>query len=119
MFQGKGKFQSWLFRIAYFQFLQYLRSKKITDELPENIASPDHSVNINQNRDIESAMTELYPNERACLTLQFSFGYTQQEISGLTDLPLGTVKSHIKRGKDKLSQLLNLGADDTSVSGVA
>lgn len=108
MFQGTGKFQAWLFRIAYFQFLQFLRSKKPNDELFDDISSPDHSETTLHQLDIEKAMKQLATNERVCLTLQYSFGYTQQETSEILDMPLGTIKSHCKRGKEKLSQLLNL-----------
>jgi len=108
MYQGTGKFQGWLFRIAYFQFLQYLRSKKVTEELSEEISIPDNNEHALQSRDLESAMSQLPTTERTCLTLQYSFGYTQQEISEIIEMPLGTIKSHCKRGKEKLTLLLNL-----------
>jgi RNA polymerase sigma-70 factor (ECF subfamily) len=107
MYQGTGKFQGWLFRIAYFQFLQIIRSKKKFEELPEDISIADNSEVTIQSRDLESSMSQLPTNERTCLTLQYSFGYTQQEISEILDMPLGTIKSHSKRGKERLTQLLN------------
>ncbi len=118
MFQGTGKFQAWLFRIAYFQFLQILRSRKNNEELPDDISSPDHSDKTLHQLDIENAMNKLAANERACLTLQYSFGYTQQETSEILDLPLGTIKSHCKRGKEKLSQLLNLPNENEKKSTI-
>lgn len=111
MYQGTGKFQGWLFRIAYFQFLQIVRSKKKFEELPEDISTADHSEVALQNRDLEFAMSRLPTNERTCITLQYSFGYTQQEISEILDMPLGTIKSHSKRGKERLIQLLDYPED--------
>jgi RNA polymerase sigma-70 factor (ECF subfamily) len=117
LYQGKAKLQSWLFRIAYFQFLQYLRKQKHHDELHDNIAMVDTREGVNNSKDLEWAITQLNEKERACITLHFSFGYTHDEISKILQLPLGTVKSHVKRGKDKLTHLLAL--NDKNLSGVA
>ena len=46
------------------------------------------------------------PEERACLTLAYAVGMSHPEISGVTGLALGTVKSHIQRGKQKLQNWL-------------
>jgi len=114
LFSGKGKFQGWLFRIAYFQFLQHLRkfkkARSLTDDDGniDDIAVVGHAQQVTNNRDIEAAMTHLKTNERTCLTLQFSFGYSQTEISEILQMPLGSVKSHSKRGKDKLSEIFQL-----------
>lgn len=120
LFAGSGSFVGWLFRIAYYQYLQMLRAKKAFDELDENdtnssatnssdtnFASQCQQFSQMQKRDLEKALEFLTLNERSCITLQFSFGYSQQEIAQLNNMPLGTVKSYVKRGKDKLTQLLN------------
>ena len=44
--------------------------------------------------------------ERACLTLAYAAGMSHPEIVEITGLPLGTVKSHISRGRQKLQQWL-------------
>ena len=88
--------------------MQYLRAKKSTELLDENTVIDQHidccAEHSLQQRDIEQAMKILSVIERHCITLQFSFGYTQEEIALLTELPLGTVKSHVKRGKEKLAE---------------
>jgi RNA polymerase sigma-70 factor, ECF subfamily len=129
LFSGKGKFQGWLFRIAYFQFLQYLRKTKKQQSLTsddgtiEDIEVLGHAQQVSDQRDIEAAMTHLKATERICLTLQFSFGYSQTEICEILQLPLGTVKSQCKRGKDKLSYIFKQAERKTeinnSLNGVA
>lgn len=109
---GRGKFISWLLSIAYFQFLQYLRAKKSYQTLDDQHLTPCNNEQLNHELDLESAMAKLSINERSCLTLQYTFGYSQAEISQMLAIPLGTIKSYSKRGKDKLSILLN--ADDDS-----
>ena len=64
-------------------------------------------------------MTHLKANERICLTLQFSFGYSQTEISDILKMPLGSVKSHSKRGKDKLSEIFQMAEQQVNINGVA
>ncbi|MEW6984542.1 RNA polymerase sigma factor [Colwelliaceae bacterium 6471] len=119
LYAGKAKFQSWLFRIAYFQFLQHLRKTKVYDELDGDAAYISPDLLGADKRDIESAMVKLKASERACITLQYSFGYTHEEISEILDVPTGTIKSHIKRGKEKLSALLNVQSDTNTLTGVA
>jgi DNA-directed RNA polymerase specialized sigma24 family protein len=46
------------------------------------------------------------PEERACMTLAYSGGMSHPEIGRITGLPVGTVKSHIQRGKQKLQRWL-------------
>jgi len=121
---GRGKFISWLLSIAYFQFLQHLRAKKTYQELDEHYLTPCNSEQLNHEMDLEMAMTQLSVNERSCLTLQYTFGYSQGEISEMLETPLGTIKSYSKRGKDKLSLLLNAKTEDNqndnpSISGAA
>lgn len=125
LYSGKGKFQGWLFRIAYFQFLQYLRKQKKTQSLTDDDGNIDdivvngHAQQVTNNRDIEAAMTHLKANERICLTMQFSFGYSQAEISEILKMPLGTVKSYSKRGKDKLSEIFQLAEQKININGAA
>jgi len=121
---GRGKFISWLLSIAYYQFLQHLRAKKTYQELDEQQLIPCNSEQLNHEIDLEAAMSLLSANERSCLTLQYTFGYSQSEISQMLKIPLGTIKSYSKRGKDKLSVLLNAKTDvhqesNSTITGAA
>jgi len=119
LFSARASFQTWLFRIAYFQFLQHLRRQKNYQELDEDLGTECQAGQIMDKHDIETAMCQLKTSERACITLQYSFGYTQEEISDMLDTPLGTVKSHIKRGKEKLTALLQQTSCQAQLTGAA
>ncbi len=107
-FQGSGSFSGWLHRIAYSRFLMDIRKKSTDqkrevawDQIQEKTATPN-----DLNLDIERARGSLKTEERSALTLCFSYGYTHEEACLIMDLPLGTLKSHVARGKIKLAKSL-------------
>jgi len=51
-------------------------------------------------------MVHLHPDERRVLELTVDRGLSQTQIADATDLPLGTVKTHARRGLARLRQLL-------------
>ncbi|MDO4802683.1 MAG: RNA polymerase sigma factor, partial [Prevotellaceae bacterium] len=55
---------------------------------------------------IYRAMELLIESERVCITMSYIEGYTTKEISKITQMAENTVKSHIFRGKQKLSTFL-------------
>ena len=62
--------------------------------------------------DLHNALATLREDERTCITLQLIEGYAINEISDITGMPQNTVKSHLKRGKEKLATYLrNNGYD--------
>lgn len=120
-FKGTGSFEGWLMKIAYNRFLQYLRDDKRKQEILScygellKVESDRYESITDIQMDLEKAISGLAHNEAAAITLCHSFGFTHPEVSGILDTPLGTVKSHIKRGKEKLKQSLAGTADDTQV----
>jgi RNA polymerase sigma factor (sigma-70 family) len=56
--------------------------------------------------DLDRALALLARDERLCIVLAYNEGLSHSEISAATALPLGTVKSHIKRGAERLRTLL-------------
>lgn len=99
---------SWLHSIAYRQFLQHGRKHGRTRPVAE---PPDAGHDPRDAMDSEwllpRLMAQASETERACLTLAYAAGMSHPEISEITGLPLGTVKSHITRGKRKLQDWLN------------
>ena len=56
--------------------------------------------------DLERALARLSDAERLCVTLNHGEGLSHSEIVDMTGLPLGTVKSHVLRGTEKLRRML-------------
>ena len=64
--------------------------------------------------DLDRALAELADDARLCIVLSYHEGMTHDEISDLTSLPPGTVKSHIRRGTQQLQKLLSGYFDSTA-----
>lgn len=110
-FRGDGSFQGWLFRIAYTSFLQHRRKR-----MNKEIASDDDILldketsdapPLHARLDVEAAMTRLKEAERACISLCYTYGMSHREAAETLDIPIGTVKSHILRGKETLKEILS------------
>lgn len=70
-FRAMSSFQTWLMRIAYNVFYDYVRSRKTTSDI-ENVAEPMTNGNSNPSlqMDLYHALSLLKPDERTCITLQ-------------------------------------------------
>ena len=106
-FRGEGSFGAWLCGIAWSRFLMDRRKRKEEPlDTPDETASVDTSSASLVRLDLAKAMTQLAPAERAALTVCYAFGHSHGEAAEILDLPLGTVKSHVLRGREKLKALL-------------
>ncbi|NND81541.1 MAG: sigma-70 family RNA polymerase sigma factor [Gammaproteobacteria bacterium] len=111
-FRGDAKFSSWLYRIGYNLFLQHCRKKQLdTEELhDERHSEPAPDVAGAQDTDLQRAIAEalatLSPEARSVMHLSLHRQCTQQEISTIMGIPLGTVKTHINRSKPLLQAQL-------------
>jgi len=112
-YTGSGSFQGWLIRIAHRHFLLHLRQGArelaVLAEYQQSLdTGPERFAGLSAlQADLEKAMAGLTHGEAAALTLCHSFGYSHQEAAGILDLPLGTVKSQVRRGLEKLRLLLS------------
>ena len=105
-----GPFAGWLKKIASRRYLRRVRTDKrylLTDDMsgfePEPAADGDFRAH-----NLDAALERLKPIERLCVTLNFSGDLSHQDIADDLKLPLGTVKSHIKRALDRLRSILTL-----------
>jgi len=113
-FKGLSAFSTWLYRIAYNVLYDYTRSHRPTEQIDAVAALKRKAADGDGNlrMDLYDALRRLNDNERTCITLQLIDGYHIDKISEITGMAEGTVKSHIHRGKMKLTTFLKQNGYD-------
>ena len=105
-YRGDGPFAGWLYRIAWSRFMMEVRRRK-----PEQFDDDDERGFVTEpgliaRLDLEKAMARISPAERAALTLCYALGFSNEEAALILSMPLGTLKSHVLRGRERLATLL-------------
>ncbi|MDP2213715.1 RNA polymerase sigma factor [Phenylobacterium sp.] len=107
-FRGEGTFASWVKKIAARAHARrYQRDRRLRMRIeaaePEDVG---HSADPSGRMDLDEALKSLAEAERLCVSLCYGAGLSHTEAAEALNLPLGTVKSHVKRGLDKLKTRL-------------
>jgi RNA polymerase sigma-70 factor (ECF subfamily) len=112
-YNGKSKFDTWLFAIARHLVIDWSRKKTTTSleglqeqygnehafDVPASGPSPFDAVTSRENREsVQAALTQLDSLHREVLVLRFHEELSLEEIAMVTGAPLSTVKSRLYRG---------------------
>ena len=111
---------SWLLRALYNQFIDQCRKKNRlpvdnsatdSDEILEsisNIEDSPHTLHELQNtkKTLDDALLSLNPEQRALIALHDIEGHSLPELSEITGIPLGTLKSRLHRSRQSLREIL-------------
>ncbi len=116
-YRGDSEFFTWVYRIAYRVFAANYRSRQgqysrqtlslMDDDVHYEKLDSDSGNSLENNRlqvEVSKMLEQFQPEQRAALHLHLHREYTHQEIADIMNCPLGTVKSHIQRGKAKLRE---------------
>lgn len=128
---ARGRFVSWLMSVSRNRALdeqrrvsRRLRAEETDDdpahELPTNdrFDDPQASVLLEElRRRVREAMTRLPPAQRQVIELAYFRGLTQVEIAQRTGEPLGTIKTRVRLGMNKLRVALGPNAADDVRAG--
>jgi len=125
-FDGRAAFSTWSYRVATNACLDELRRRKRrpTPELVDehegwaDRAEDDHSPAFDEQvavRDeLDTALAALPEEFRIPVILRDQLGLDYAEIASTLDIPPGTVRSRIARGRSKLAELLPTGNQTAS-----
>jgi len=116
-FDGRARFSTWSYRIATNACLDELRRRKRRplvglpeyDGTPIELAddrTPDPSHQVTERDDVDRALAELAPDFRAAVVLRDLCQLDYAEIADVLEIPPGTVRSRIARGRAQLADLL-------------
>lgn len=105
--QGQGRFRSWLFAIAANKAADARRSAgrtaaRDTSWQAERPQAFEPASAVEASIDVDRALATLPEPQRTVVALCFGAGFSHQEAAGILGLPLGTVKSHAARGRDRM-----------------
>ena len=104
-YRGEASVRSWLCAIAWRKaksahrswFRRRARESRWADEVEQVSGAPRPEVAV-----VTRALNELPIEQRAALILCLSQGFSHAEAAEILEVPLGTVKSHVARGKARL-----------------
>lgn len=110
-FRGDSSFLTWVLGIAHNRWRNASRRPR-WEPLPEGYcdqasATPSPSRSAALRHDLAQALQQLSDEERTALHLGCQQGLSHSEIAAVLGWPLGTVKTHLARGKDRLRRLLS------------
>lgn len=116
----KGSFYTYLMTLTRSRTIDRLRSRrskgrfwqnigKLKDSIPQQkFDSPMEVVSTEEiSKQVRNALQNLSPQQRQILELSYYEGLTQSEIAKRLNIPLGTVKTHSRRGLIKLRKNLH------------
>lgn len=115
-YTGQGTFIGWLLKVAYTTFLQ---SKRKSNRYSEVMAQMGKDADAQGTRytqdadevtDLDKFLAVLTEEERAIMILSYACGLSHREIGNTTNQPVGTIKSIIFRGKEKIRE--SFGIED-------
>jgi RNA polymerase sigma-70 factor (ECF subfamily) len=111
-FEGRSRFSTWLYRIAYNTAVNSVTRKKDYRSLAEDEDVPDgetperKTLREAAREAVQAAVRELPDRYRICIDLFFFYERSYQEIEAITGYPVNTIKSHVFRAKKLLREKL-------------
>ncbi len=105
-FDGRSAFSTWVYRVATNAALDELRRRKrrpalAHDVLPEPAVSGGHDA-MEARLDVDAALAKVPEDFRVAVVLRDLADLDYAEIAAVLDVPLGTVKSRVARGRAAL-----------------
>lgn len=109
---AKGQFSSWLLTVTRHTAIDRLRheirqSGKVVPLDEHVIVEADEALFAIEGDQLHAVMEELPPDQRTVIYLAYFRGYTHSELAEHLDVPLGTVKTRLRLGLQKLKGLMS------------
>jgi len=116
-FEGRSRFSTWLYKVAYNTAINEVNRRKeyrsLADEDADKILNygdtPERAAIRGAIKEtVKAALDDLPERFRICVDLFFFYDRSYQEIEAITGFPVNTIKSHVFRAKKLLREKLEL-----------
>ena len=114
LWQPGTDLRAWLFTIFHNQHVNSVRSSMregiavLVDEVAPVLSAASNVEDLLQLRDLERAMARLPDEQRQVILLVGLEGMRYDEVATILGIPVGTVRSRLSRGRDRLRELMDL-----------
>ncbi|MCM1028904.1 MAG: sigma-70 family RNA polymerase sigma factor [Pseudoflavonifractor sp.] len=105
--EGVTRFKTWLFRIAYREFLTHLRRERPTESIDlVDLAEDEPDEPAVSHSSLAEAIMSLPEAQRAAVQLFYYEDFSIARIAAITGRPQGTIKVYLSRARSRLASLL-------------
>ncbi len=122
LWQEGTDLRAWLFTILHNQYVNYVRrsvregsSVGLSDNEPLLTRAPQQGQRL-ELRDLERAIAKLPEEQQSAILLVGLEGMRYEEVAAVLDVPVGTVRSRLSRGREALRKLVGIEPDDGEAS---
>ena len=118
LWQEGTDLRAWLFTILHNQYVNHVRRSAregsavaLSETEPTLTSRPNQGKRL-ELRDLERAIAKLPDEQRSVLLLVGLEGMRYEEVASVLDVPVGTVRSRLSRGRDMLRHLMGMVPED-------
>src|ERR1700682_328480 len=120
LWQPGTDLRAWLFTILHNQHVNDVRRSVregvnvAVEEMTPMLTVQSNAIAVLQLRDLESAIAHLSQEQRQVILLVVLEGMGYEQVAAVLQVPVGTVRSRLSRGRDELRRLMDMGDDEAS-----
>jgi RNA polymerase sigma-70 factor (ECF subfamily) len=118
LWQEGTDLRAWLFTILHNQYVNHVRravregaAVGLNESEPLLTRAPQQGKRL-ELRDLERAMTKLPEEQRSVILLVGLEGMRYEEVAAVLDVPVGTIRSRLSRGREALRRLMGIIPDE-------
>ena len=111
--RDKQKFGAWVKRLAYRLFLHGYRRQTIETRYLRGVESAEQSsicheeaAGLALSEELKHLLSHCHADEAELMILVYGFGFTVEELAQEKSMPVGTIKSHLSRAKQRIRRAL-------------
>ena len=125
LWQEGSDLRAWLFTILHNQYVNHIRravregaAVALNETEPMLSRAPQQGKRL-ELRDLERAITQLPEEQRSVILLVGLEGMRYEEVAAVLDVPVGTIRSRLSRGREALRRLTGAVPDEKAEAGIS